>query len=91
MALLERKLIFFLDDFVGIRAQVAAVEQSSAGVAAKNVEAPVVVVTGASRGIGKAVALTLGKSGCKVSVNCELFLSFCELIAQRRVRFLFYY
>lgn len=28
-----------------------------------------VVVTGASRGIGKAIALTLGKSGCKVLVN----------------------
>lgn len=32
-------------------------------------EAPVVVVTGASRGIGKAIALTLGKAGCKVLVN----------------------
>ncbi|CAM0904948.1 unnamed protein product [Alopecurus aequalis] len=32
-------------------------------------EAPVVVVTGASRGIGKAVALALGKAGCKVLVN----------------------
>ncbi|EXC04016.1 3-oxoacyl-[acyl-carrier-protein] reductase [Morus notabilis] len=52
----------------GIRAQVAAVEQSSVA-AAKNVDAPVVVVTGASRGIGKAIALTLGKSGCKVLVN----------------------
>ncbi|KAL6197464.1 hypothetical protein ACLB2K_033072 [Fragaria x ananassa] len=36
---------------------------------APKVEAPVVVVTGASRGIGKAVALALGKSGCKVLVN----------------------
>ncbi|XP_015882311.2 3-oxoacyl-[acyl-carrier-protein] reductase 4 [Ziziphus jujuba] len=52
----------------GIRAQVAAVEQSSIGTI-PNVEAPVVVVTGASRGIGKAVALALGKSGCKVLVN----------------------
>ncbi|MFS8030883.1 putative 3-oxoacyl-[acyl-carrier-protein] reductase [Helianthus anomalus] len=32
-------------------------------------EAPVVIVTGASRGIGKAVALALGKAGCKVLVN----------------------
>lgn len=30
---------------------------------------PVAVVTGASRGIGKAIALALGESGCKVIVN----------------------
>ncbi|CAA6668114.1 unnamed protein product [Spirodela intermedia] len=30
---------------------------------------PVVVITGASRGIGKAIALALGKAGCKVVVN----------------------
>ena len=30
---------------------------------------PVVVVTGASRGIGKAVALALGEAGCKVVIN----------------------
>eukprot|EP01031_Cornospumella_fuschlensis_P049037 gene49037-60028_t len=30
---------------------------------------PVAVVTGASRGIGKAVALALGAAGCKVIVN----------------------
>ncbi|CAM8881349.1 unnamed protein product [Rhodiola kirilowii] len=52
----------------GIRAQVAAVEQASTE-AKPVVEAPVVIVTGASRGIGKAVALALGKSGCKVLVN----------------------
>jgi hypothetical protein len=55
-------------DASGVRAQVAAVEESSVGVA-RNVEAPVVVVTGASRGIGKAIALTLGKAGCKVSLS----------------------
>ncbi|XP_047079706.1 3-oxoacyl-[acyl-carrier-protein] reductase 4-like [Lolium rigidum] len=32
-------------------------------------EAPVAVVTGASRGIGRAIAVALGKSGCKVVVN----------------------
>lgn len=36
---------------------------------AKSVESPVVVVTGASRGIGRAIAVGLGKSGCKVLVN----------------------
>ena len=30
---------------------------------------PVVVVTGASRGIGKAIALALGEAGCKVVIN----------------------
>ncbi|GFQ07418.1 3-oxoacyl-[acyl-carrier-protein] reductase chloroplastic [Phtheirospermum japonicum] len=52
----------------GIKSQVATVEQVSTE-AAQKVEAPVVVVTGASRGIGKAVALALGKAGCKVLVN----------------------
>jgi len=52
----------------GVRAQVATLEQASAGVA-QNVEAPVVIVTGASRGIGRAIALSLGKAGCKVLVN----------------------
>ncbi|XP_062157577.1 3-oxoacyl-[acyl-carrier-protein] reductase 4-like [Alnus glutinosa] len=52
----------------GVRAQVATLEQASAGTA-QNVEAPVVVVTGASRGIGRAIALSLGKAGCKVLVN----------------------
>lgn len=32
-------------------------------------EAPVVIITGASRGIGKAIALAMGKAGCKVLVN----------------------
>ncbi|KAI7979591.1 hypothetical protein LOK49_Contig296G00003 [Camellia lanceoleosa] len=52
----------------GVKAQVATVDQSSTGMT-HNVEAPVVVVTGASRGIGKAIALALGKAGCKVLVN----------------------
>ncbi|XP_012440634.1 3-oxoacyl-[acyl-carrier-protein] reductase 4 [Gossypium raimondii] len=52
----------------GVKAQVATVEQASIE-AAQNVEAPVAIVTGASRGIGKAVALALGKAGCKVLVN----------------------
>ncbi|GAA0154936.1 oxidoreductase [Lithospermum erythrorhizon] len=52
----------------GIKAQVATIEQSVVD-STKNVDAPVVIVTGASRGIGKAVALALGKAGCKVLVN----------------------
>ncbi|RDX68300.1 3-oxoacyl-[acyl-carrier-protein] reductase, chloroplastic, partial [Mucuna pruriens] len=35
----------------------------------KNMKAPVVVVTGASRGIGRAIALSFGKAACKVLVN----------------------
>ncbi|KAJ9676705.1 hypothetical protein PVL29_021963 [Vitis rotundifolia] len=52
----------------GVKAHVAAVEQASVD-STQNVEAPVVVITGASRGIGKAIALALGKAGCKVLVN----------------------
>ncbi|XP_010682862.2 3-oxoacyl-[acyl-carrier-protein] reductase 4 [Beta vulgaris subsp. vulgaris] len=52
----------------GVRAQVAIVEQPSIEVA-QNVEASVAIVTGASRGIGKATALALGKAGCKVLIN----------------------
>ena len=59
--------------FTGVRAQVAAVEESSVGVE-RNVESPVVIVTGASRGIGKAIALSLGKASCKVSLSLSLSL-----------------
>ncbi|BAT86595.1 3-oxoacyl-[acyl-carrier-protein] reductase [Vigna angularis] len=52
----------------GVRAQVATLEEAGTG-ATQKVEAPVVVVTGASRGIGRAIALSLGKAGCKVLVN----------------------
>ncbi|CAN0896196.1 3-oxoacyl-[acyl-carrier-protein] reductase 1, chloroplastic [Linum grandiflorum] len=52
----------------GVRAQVATAELVSSE-SANKVESPVVIVTGASRGIGKAIALALGKAGCKVVVN----------------------
>ncbi|XP_022881769.1 3-oxoacyl-[acyl-carrier-protein] reductase 4-like [Olea europaea var. sylvestris] len=52
----------------GIKAHVASIEQANTEAMPK-VEAPVVIVTGASRGIGKAIALSLGKAGCKVLVN----------------------
>jgi len=52
----------------GVKAQVASIEQATAETP-KKVEAPVAVVTGASRGIGKAIALSLGRAGCKVLVN----------------------
>ncbi|KAF3784466.1 3-oxoacyl-[acyl-carrier-protein] reductase [Nymphaea thermarum] len=51
----------------GIRA-VSTVEQAQTEVPL-GVEAPVAIVTGASRGIGKATALALGRAGCKVLVN----------------------
>ncbi|XP_042053178.1 3-oxoacyl-[acyl-carrier-protein] reductase 4-like isoform X2 [Salvia splendens] len=51
-----------------IKAQIATIEQAATETPQK-VEAPVVVITGASRGIGKAVALALGKAGCKILVN----------------------
>ena len=50
----------------GVRTHVAAVQQAVAKDATK-LQAPVVIVTGASRGIGKSIALALGKAGCKVS------------------------
>ena len=49
----------------GIKAQVATAEQASIK-EIQQVEAPVAIVTGASRGIGRAIALSLGKAGCKV-------------------------
>ncbi|KAH6771250.1 Rossmann-fold superfamily protein [Perilla frutescens var. hirtella] len=48
-----------------IKAQVATIEQSATE-AAQKVEGPVIVITGASRGIRKSVALALGKAGCKL-------------------------
>ncbi|XP_057949509.1 3-oxoacyl-[acyl-carrier-protein] reductase 4 isoform X2 [Malania oleifera] len=52
----------------GVRAQIVTIEQSKAETA-KKMEAPVAIVTGASRGIGRSIALALGKAGCKVMIN----------------------
>lgn len=53
------------NEHAGIKAQVATAEQASVK-EGQQVEAPVAIVTGASRGIGRAIALSLGKAGCKV-------------------------
>jgi len=66
--------------FTGVRTHVVAVEQAVVQNATK-LEAPVVVVTGASRGIGKDIALTLGEAGCKVSS----FFSFLEHAGELRI------
>lgn len=59
-----------------MKAQATAVEESI-GEAAQKVESPVVVVTGASRGIGKAIALSLGRAGCKVRTNAIAYWILC--------------
>lgn len=64
-------LVDFIRVSVGVRAQVATLEEAGTG-ATQKVESPVVVVTGASRGIGKAIALSLGKAGCKVCLRKSL-------------------
>lgn len=55
------------NEHAGIKAQVATEEQVSTK-EGQQVEAPVAIVTGASRGIGRAIALSLGKAGCKVTL-----------------------
>jgi len=51
----------------GVRKVSAVTSSSSLSMAAD--DAKVCLVTGASRGLGKAIALNLGKEGCKVIVN----------------------
>ncbi|KAL8466846.1 hypothetical protein ACS0TY_035784 [Phlomoides rotata] len=52
----------------GIKAQVASIGQVE-NEAAQKVEAPVVVITGASKGIGKAIALALGNLVARFWLN----------------------
>ncbi|KAG0494961.1 hypothetical protein HPP92_005955 [Vanilla planifolia] len=52
----------------GVKPQAVAVEHADVSQSLM-AETPVVIVTGASRGIGKAVALAMGHAGCKVLVN----------------------
>ncbi|CAH2034013.1 unnamed protein product [Thlaspi arvense] len=67
-----------------VKAQATAVEETT-GEAVPKVESPVVVVTGASRGIGKAIALSLGKAGCKVLVNYARSAKEAEEVSQQAV------
>lgn len=53
----------------GVKAMVATAPESTEATAAKQVEGPVSIVTGASRGIGKSIALALGAAGGRVLVN----------------------
>lgn len=48
-----------------VRAQIYTREETITA-KTRDSEVPVVIVTGASRGIGRATALALGKAGCKV-------------------------
>ncbi|XP_018487775.1 3-oxoacyl-[acyl-carrier-protein] reductase 5, chloroplastic-like [Raphanus sativus] len=59
---------FATSTVVKAQAQGTAVEHTTEEEAVPKVESLVVVITGASRGIGKAIALSLGKAGCKVLV-----------------------
>ncbi|CAH1414719.1 unnamed protein product [Lactuca virosa] len=59
----------FVSSGVKSKSEVVTIEEEAKDIIEAEAEAPVVIVTGASRGIGKAVALALGKAGCKVLVN----------------------
>lgn len=48
-----------------------------------NASSDVAIVTGASRGIGKAIALELGSKGCKVAVNYSSSSAAAEEVAQQ--------
>lgn len=65
------------------RSQAAATESAAAvAESPKLVEAPVSIVTGASRGIGKAIALALGGAGGKVSSFARVLAGFLDCQTQ---------
>ncbi|KAG0608707.1 hypothetical protein M758_8G126100 [Ceratodon purpureus] len=71
-------------EFSLVRSQAAATEDVAAvAESPKLVEAPVSIVTGASRGIGKAIALALGGAGGKVLVNYARSAKEAEEVAQQ--------
>ena len=60
-----------------------AVSQAASSDAGVSTEAPVCVVTGASRGIGRAIALALGESGARVLVNYASSAEKAEEVASK--------
>ncbi|CAM6092970.1 unnamed protein product [Calypogeia fissa] len=69
---------------LGLRAQAAAAAEVAEAVGdAKLVDGPVSIVTGASRGIGKAIALALGGAGGRVLVNYARSAKEADDVAQQ--------
>lgn len=63
--------------WLGVRAQGLAATEPLVSEPVKLVDAPVSIVTGSSRGIGKAIALALGGAGGKVCWNRFFSMSAC--------------
>ncbi len=63
--------------WLGVRAQGLAATEPLVSEPVKLVDAPVSIVTGSSRGIGKAIALALGGAGGKVCWNKFFSMSAC--------------
>jgi hypothetical protein len=86
--------------WLGVRAQGLAATEPLVSEPVKLVDAPVSIVTGSSRGIGKAIALALGGAGGKVLVNYARSAKEAEEVAQqvrysvqwkKRLRLLFFF
>ncbi|CAK9269427.1 unnamed protein product [Sphagnum jensenii] len=69
--------------WLGVRAQGLAATEPLVSEPVKLVDAPVSIVTGSSRGIGKAIALALGGAGGKVLVNYARSAKEAEEVAQQ--------